>query len=457
MESPLFLTQSHDESDHMTEDVYEESKFINLKCFKWLHNHKRNKYDEMFDYETEKFILSEYNVKNSFTIVDNFERISFQDSPQENFLFNKKIESISEEKYSKDNLNKINRQFTRENMNVEKIEKNFVLKYNSHAYQVCKYYSENDPRMQLSIGRFIRVGKFILKVSVLKINNTLRFNRKSREESACANSKLNYTTNDALNCDKSIESATNKEESSCRFCFKAEVKFEDPLISVCNCRGTLRYLHTSCLQIWIKNKCQVDYEYLNPNCFKITLKNFFCEICKKTFPLVISESNRNIFLLNILKTRNNFIILKSKLINDEFSFENFKDETRQIKDEKLEYYLVQFDVLSYKRNPSVLFGRDKKCDIVLNDVSVSRKHFMIYLDTDTESAKIKDLNSKFGTLINMQQDLVLKDKETIQKGNTVYHYKTKFEQTHSALKDKYTCENFNLKLSGNVSDCSDLN
>jgi hypothetical protein len=457
MESPILLTHSHKESHLLNEDLYEESKFLNIKCFKWLHNHKRNKYDEMFDYETEKFILSEYNVKNSFTIVDNFQRISFQDGLEENYQFVKRIDSILEDKYSKDNVNIINRQFTSENMKVEKIDKNFVLKYNSHAYQVCKYYSDNDPRLELSIGRFIRVGKFILKVSVLKINNTLRFNRRAPEESGSANSKLNLTTNDAFTCSSNVSSNSSKEESSCRFCFKAEVKLEDPLISVCNCRGTMRYLHTSCLQTWIKNKCQVDYEYLNPNCFKITLKNFFCEICKKTFPLVISESNRNIFLLNILKTRNNFIILKSKLIDDEFSFENFKDETRQIKDEKLEYYFVQFDILSYKRNPSVLFGRDKKCDIVLNDVSVSRKHFMIYLDADTESVKIKDLNSKFGTLINMQQDLLLKDKETIQKGNTVYHYKSNSAMIYSAIKQTYACENLNLKLNLKGSNCSVLN
>ena len=72
---------------------------------------------------------------------------------------------------------------------------------------------------------------------------------------------------------------------------------------------------------------------------------------------------------------------------------------------------------------------------------------MIYIDTDKESARIKDLNSKFGTLINMQGDILLKDKETIQKGNTVYHFKTSTIICPVPIDSNYAIENLALSRS----------
>ena len=65
MESPKNLAHydiSSESNKQFTTEILEEKKIINLKCFKWLHNQKKHKYDEMFDYETDKFILSEYNI-----------------------------------------------------------------------------------------------------------------------------------------------------------------------------------------------------------------------------------------------------------------------------------------------------------------------------------------------------------------------------------------------------------
>ena len=426
-------TISCESSQQLNTEILEEKKILNLKCFKWLHNHNKHKYDEMFDYQTEEFILSEYNIKSSCKISDDFRRISYHERFEDDFEeFDGPHEDHSHSKDAEISTN-IYRRFTKEDICIEQKDKNFLIKYNPHAYIVCKYYNDTDPRLELSTGRIIRIGKFILKVAILKINNVVNF--KERKYSVLSFKEI--ISEDFINKESS-NFFQHQEEASCRFCFKSEIRVDDPLISVCNCRGTLRFVHTSCLEYWIKSKCTVKCEYLNPNCYKITLDNFFCEICKKNYPLAVNEyynsndkkTNRNIFLLNILKTQSNYIILKSKLIDDEFSFYNFNDEKNNLKEQKLEFYLIQFENSNvYKRNTSITFGRDKKCDIVLNDVSVSRKHFAIYFtdNGDKESssicAKIKDFNSKFGTLLNMQDDMTIRDKITIQKGNTVYHYK----------------------------------
>ncbi len=146
------------------------------------------------------------------------------------------------------------------------------------------------------------------------------------------------------------------------------------------------------------------------------MENFFCEICKRDFPLITNspKTRSNIYLLKMLMDRSNYIVLKCKLIQDE----NKKSNT--------EYYFVEFKS-HYRANPSIKIGRSVDCDIRLDDISVSRNHCLIYLDTKEEKLKIKDLKSKFGTLIKMTKDLNIADKATIQKGNTVYHFSLKFK------------------------------
>ena len=36
----------------------------------------------------------------------------------------------------------------------------------------------------------------------------------------------------------------------CRICFMTENTQNNPLISPCDCRGTLKYVHQNCLQHW---------------------------------------------------------------------------------------------------------------------------------------------------------------------------------------------------------------
>ena len=49
----------------------------------------------------------------------------------------------------------------------------------------------------------------------------------------------------------------NDDESSsiqCRFCWGTTCNEEDPLINVCDCGGTMKYIHLQCLKRWVKSK-----------------------------------------------------------------------------------------------------------------------------------------------------------------------------------------------------------
>lgn len=52
------------------------------------------------------------------------------------------------------------------------------------------------------------------------------------------------------------ESADVDDGSSpqCRFCWGTSACEEDPLINVCDCTGTMKYIHLQCLKRWVKSK-----------------------------------------------------------------------------------------------------------------------------------------------------------------------------------------------------------
>jgi E3 ubiquitin-protein ligase DOA10 len=41
-----------------------------------------------------------------------------------------------------------------------------------------------------------------------------------------------------------------QEEDLCRFCLDSRNSKQDPLITPCECRGSMRYIHTDCLRHW---------------------------------------------------------------------------------------------------------------------------------------------------------------------------------------------------------------
>lgn len=48
------------------------------------------------------------------------------------------------------------------------------------------------------------------------------------------------------------------EGYTCRYCMEGESSESDPLISICKCSGSVKYLHLSCLREWLMSNCQKD-------------------------------------------------------------------------------------------------------------------------------------------------------------------------------------------------------
>lgn len=64
----------------------------------------------------------------------------------------------------------------------------------------------------------------------------------SEDDSSFQNPKATPTTSGA------------EEIPQCRFCWSTQTEPENPLISSCQCSGSVRFIHLSCLMLWLSNK-----------------------------------------------------------------------------------------------------------------------------------------------------------------------------------------------------------
>ena len=77
----------------------------------------------------------------------------------------------------------------------------------------------------------------------------------------------------------------NFQEMKCRICLDSD----DQLLKVCNCSGSIEFVHLKCIKTWI-------------NTFSITHRNYsFCELCNTKYQLSsndIKDYKFNYFLKN---------------------------------------------------------------------------------------------------------------------------------------------------------------
>jgi len=121
------------------------------------------------------------------------------------------------------------------------------------------------------------------------------------------------------------------------------------------------------------------------------MKSFNCEICKTPYPLRFKSENNFYDIIEYIRpVDKNYIILES---------------LNQLKDNN-NYKSIQ--VITLEENEKIILGRGHETDVRINDISVSRTHAMMSLIEG--KIIIKDLKSKFGTLVLIQHNLELTEK-----------------------------------------------
>jgi len=194
----------------------------------------------------------------------------------------------------------------------------------------------------------------------------------------------------------------NEEKQLCKICYTDENDDNNPMVHLCNCKGTLNYSHFGCIKQWMKTKLII---FQNPkNTVKSYLiQGFNCEICKTPYPLKFKLSNNEkIFtLIDIEKPINsNYIILES---------------LNQIKENN---NIKSIHVISLNNDEELIIGRGHDCDVKIKDISVSRYHSKLIFNSNERTLLLKDLKSKFGTLVLIKTPFEIRETLQIQIGRT---------------------------------------
>ena len=185
----------------------------------------------------------------------------------------------------------------------------------------------------------------------------------------------------------------------CKICFFSQVSENNPLISVCKCKGTLQLIHLNCLNNWIETKIiKKEDDELAVYFFK----NYQCEICLAPFPCMInldsiSYKGNEISLLKLAIPHSPFLML----------------ELTQ-KDKGVLIYLIK-----PLKNREFKIGRGHESDLKLSDLSISRDHAIISYNNEI-GFTISDNNSRFGTFVKTNTlKLTELSSYAIQIGSTV--------------------------------------
>lgn len=195
----------------------------------------------------------------------------------------------------------------------------------------------------------------------------------------------NFKLSDILNLKLKTESSVDDETDfklPCRICLSEAFSSDNPLISPCRCKGTMKYIHLSCLQMCLKSKINTRS---TESVLSFSWKTMSCDLCKKPYPQKFNISGKAVDLIEIPKPPEKFIILES-ICKDKNSNKGLH-------------------VLSFYNKSLLKLGRGHDCELRISDISVSRVHAQIEMIGD--HFYLEDHKSKFGTLVQVKRPVAL--------------------------------------------------
>jgi hypothetical protein len=194
------------------------------------------------------------------------------------------------------------------------------------------------------------------------------------------------------------------DERICKICYSEDNEKEvNPLVHLCNCNGGLRFSHFECIKKWMETKLQ-QKENDKKTVKSYNIKSFNCEICKTPYPFKfkLNGIEKPFELIDLQKPSpdTDYIILESL---------NQMKENCNIKS----IHVIQLN------DEELTIGRGHESDVRINDISVSRNHAKLKYNKEDGTILLRDLKSKFGTLILIKKPLLIKEKKIhLQIGRT---------------------------------------
>lgn len=166
---------------------------------------------------------------------------------------------------------------------------------------------------------------------------------------------------------------------TCRIC-RGEGSEEEPLISPCDCKGSVQYIHRQCLNQWMLTRCFARLDKKGGSYF---YKRLPCEICTVPYATHGCEDDAEpLPIVEFPKPKPPFIVL-----------ECFR---------RGRYGNLQFAsliVMSFSEKDKLTFGKDENCVVRFIDPLVSGQHANIKFNARTQKFEIRDQGSETGTCV----------------------------------------------------------
>ena len=188
-------------------------------------------------------------------------------------------------------------------------------------------------------------------------------------------------------------------EVACKICLMDGFTEENPMITPCTCKGTMRYIHLECLQRWLNSKITTRER---GNSRSYSWKALECSLCKTSFPSAVIIKEKLYDLVSVPKPEGEYITLEA---------------VQRPHDSPQTIHLIP---LQNKNN--VRLGRGHDSDVRISDISVSRNHALIRYDQG--KLFLEDNESKFGTLVQVRKPIALDAESSfsLQCGRTVLSF-----------------------------------
>ena len=153
------------------------------------------------------------------------------------------------------------------------------------------------------------------------------------------------------------------EKIYCRLCYQEESTILDPLLCPCKCKGSMRYIHYSCLKKSIMQKIQIRNEkYFDIYFFK----SYNCEICLETYPKYIKYKS---YIYNLVE-----VDLSKYTDYIQASIIYYTDNNNNVnndKDKKQLSYLG-YIIFNIEEKNEMKVGRNQSNEIVLKDININK-------------------------------------------------------------------------------------
>jgi len=240
-------------------------------------------------------------------------------------------------------------------------------------------------------------GHRLIENDIIKLGR-FKFRVRQMVSAMCGSSQPELRLDDnGLQCHVSLDNFEEFTLTQCRICLLEGSSEDDPLITPCECKGSIEFVHLGCLRHWVKGRlnfsdnAQGSYFY----------RPLACELCKATYPAYIHIGPDRQPLVEVPRTTPPFIVLENMVRDSQ------QHTTRGL------------HVLSLAENKLLKLGRGHESDVRIADVSISRCHATIRFHRG--QFVLEDHNSKFGTLVAMKKPraLDLGGGISIQAGRTV--------------------------------------